>query len=164
MIGLCGTALYFLSYQCKKNRNLFRMQFVSYLCYTTHLILLGAVTGGVSYIINMVRSLCLGSKKDFLKSRTMCGILCGLQAAALAVTWSGWASLLPVAANIAATIGGYTLDGRKIRITGMFINSPLWIVYDIIVGSWAGVLDEVISDISVIISIVRYGWNNLEKE
>ena len=164
MIGLAGTVFYFLSYQCKKNRNLFRIQFLSYLCYTAHLILLDAMTGGISYILNMFRSLCLGSKNEFLKSKKMCWIICALQLATMVVTWSGWISVLPVAANIAATIGGYTHDGRKIRITGMCINSPLWILYDIFVGSWAGLLDEVISVCSMIISVVRYGWNNLEKD
>ena len=63
----------------------------------------------------------------------------------------------------ASTIGGYTHNARKIRIAGIFINSPLWIVYDILVGSWAGVLDELISEASMIISICRYGWKNLDK-
>ena len=45
----------------------------------------------------------------------------------------------------------------------MFVNSPLWIIYDIIVGSWAGILDEIFSEGSMIISIVRYGWKNLDK-
>ena len=70
---------------------------------------------------------------------------------------------MPVAANIASTIGGYTYNARKIRIAGMFVNSPLWIIYDIIVGSWAGILDEIFSEGSMIISIVRYGWKNLDK-
>lgn len=61
IIGLTGTALFFLSYQCRSNKKLFRMQLVSYICYTTHLLLLGAVTGGVSYILNTFRSFCLGS-------------------------------------------------------------------------------------------------------
>ena len=45
LIGLCGTLLFFSSYQCEDNRKLFRVQFVSYLIYTLHLMLLGAVTG-----------------------------------------------------------------------------------------------------------------------
>ena len=163
VIGLIGTALFFLSYQCKSNKNLFRVQFLSYLCYTMHLLLLGAVTGGISYILNTVRSFCLGSKLEFAHSRTVCVILCTLQVLALAVTWSGWISLLPVAANIASTIGGYTHNARKIRVAGMFINSPLWILYDIMVGSWAGILDEVISECSMLLSIVRYGWKNLDE-
>ena len=160
-IGLIGTALFFLSFQCKSNKNLFRVQFLSYLFYTVHLILLGAITGGISYIINTFRSFCLGSKIEFARSKKLCVIICILQLTALAVTWSGWLSLLPVAANIASTIGGYTHNARKIRIVGIFVNSPLWIIYDIIVGSWAGILDEVVSEISMIISIIRYGWKNL---
>lgn len=162
LIGLIGTALFFASYQCKSNKNLFRVQFLSYLCYTVHLLLLGAVTGGISYVINTFRSFCLGSKWKFAQSNTMCVIICLMQIAALVVTWSGWISLLPVAANIAATIGGYTYNARKIRVVGMLINSPLWIVYDIIVGSWAGILDEIVTESSMILSIIRYGWKNLD--
>ena len=161
-VGILGTGLFFLSFQCKRNKNLFRVQFLSYLCYTTHLLMLGAVTGGISYILNTVRSFCLGSKNPFLKSKAMCGIICTLQVVTLFFTWDGWWSILPVAANIASTLGGYTHNPRKIRIAGMFINSPLWIIYDIIVGSWAGILDEVISEASMIISICRYGWKNLD--
>lgn len=161
-IGIVGTVLFFLSYQCKSNKNLFRVQFVSYLCYTTHLLLLGAVTGGISYILNTVRSFCLGGKNAFLRSKAMCAIICALQLVTLYFTWDGWPSILPVAANIAATIGGYTYNARKIRIAGIFINSPLWIVYDILVGSWAGIIDEVVSEASMILSIYRYGWKNLD--
>ena len=162
-VGLIGTALYFLSFQCRRNRSLFRVQFLSYLFYTTHLLLLGAVTGGVSYIINTLRSLCLGSKWKFARTWAMCLIICLLQIATLIVTWSGWISLLPVAANIASTIGGYTHNPRTIRLAGLFVNSPLWIVYDIIVGSWAGLADEAVSDVSMVISIIRFGWKNLDR-
>lgn len=162
-IGLVGTALFFISFQCRSNKNLFRVQFLSYLCYTVHLLLLGALTGGISYILNTVRSFCLGSKYDLLKSNLACGIICALQVVTAIVTWDGWISVLPVAANIAATVGGYTHNAQKIRIAGIFINSPLWIVYDIIVGSWAGILDEVVSEASMLISIYRYGWKNLDK-
>ena len=163
VIGLTGTALFFMSYQCKSNRNLFRVQFLSYLCYTIHLLLLGAITGGISYILNAFRSFCLGSKIEFARSRKMGIIICILQIMALVITWSGWMSILPVAANIAATIGGYTHNARKIRIAGMFINSPLWILYDIMVGSWAGILDELFSEGSMILSFVRYGWKDLDR-
>ena len=162
-IGLFGTVLFFLSYQCRNNKSLFRVQFVSYLCYTVHLLLLGAVTGGISYILNTVRSFCLGSKNDFLKGKIMCVIICALQMIALYFTWNGVISILPIIANIAATIGGYTYNGKTIRMVGMLINSPLWIIYNILVGSWAGIMDEIVSEISMIISIVRYGWDNLNE-
>ncbi len=161
-IGFAGTILFFLSYQCKHNKNLFRVQFLSYVFYTTHFLLLGAVTGGISYMINTLRSFCLGSQKAFLKGKWMCGILCILQLVTLIFTWDGWISVLPIAANIAATIGGYTYNARKIRIVGIFVNSPLWIVYNVWVGSWAGIVDELITEASMLLSIYRYGWKNLD--
>ena len=45
----------------------------------------------------------------------------------------------------------------------MLINSPLWIVYDVLVGSWAGILDELITEVSILISIRRFGWKNLDR-
>lgn len=162
-IGFLGTALFFLSYQCKSNKRLFRVQFASYLCYTTHLLMLGAVTGGISYILNTLRSFCLSSNRTFLKGKGMCAIICLLQVVTLCFTWDGWWSVLPVAANIASTLGGYTHNGKKIRIAGIFINSPLWILYDIIVGSWAGVVDELVSEASMLLSVYRYGWKNLDR-
>ena len=67
-----------------------------------------------------------------------------------------------LAANIAATVGGYTYNPRKIRLVGMLVNSPLWIIYDGIIGSWAGILDEIVTEVSMIVSIFRYGWENLD--
>ena len=161
-VGILGTVLFFLSYQCRKNQNLFRVQLVSYLCYTTHLLMLGAVTGGISYVLNTVRSFCLSSSFAFLKSWWTCGIICALQVITLYFTWDGWWSVLPVVANIAATVGGYTGNARNIRIAGIFVNSPLWIVYDIAVGSWAGIIDEIASEASMLLSVYRYGWKNLD--
>jgi hypothetical protein len=34
-------------------------------------------------------------------------------------------------------------------------------VYNILVGSWAGILDELATEASMILSIYRYGWKNL---
>lgn len=162
-VGLAGTAVFFLSYQCRTNRSLFRLQFLSYLLYTIHLLSLGAITGGASYVVNILRSLCLGSKDRRLHSRWMCGFICLLQVGALLLTWGGWLSLLPVVANIAATLGGYTHNPRKVRLAGMCINSPLWIIYDILVGSWAGIIDEAVTEASMLISIRRYGWKALDR-
>lgn len=159
-LGLLGAALYFLSYQCRDNRKLYVMQFFLYLLYHA-LFNIGSNDRGISYLLNLARSLFLASKWKFARSNKMCIILCFLQIVVAAVTWAGWISLLPICANLATTIGGYTHNAQKIRIATMFVNSPLWIVYNIIIGSWAGVLDEVASEISAMISIYRYGWKNL---
>lgn len=94
----------------------------------------------------------------------MCLIICSIQIITLFFTWSGIISLLPIIANIAATVAGYTYNAKKIRAVAMLVNSPLWIIYDVILGSWAGILDEVVTELSIIISIIRFGWNNLDND
>ncbi len=65
--------------------------------------------------------------------------------------------------QIATTVAGYTHNPRKLRVAGMFINSPLWIVYDVATGSLAGVMDELVTEISMIVSILRFGWKALDR-
>lgn len=140
------------------------MQTASYCFYSTHYFLLGALTGSLSYLVNLLRSILLSSRRDCAHSWWACIGLCLLQAVIMCFTWAGWISILPCAANIASTIGGYTYNAQKIRAANMFVNSPLCIVYAVIVGSWAGVVDELISEAAIIISIIRYGWKNLDDQ
>ncbi len=162
-IGLLGTLFYFLSYQFKDNKTLFRVQFLAYFCYTIHYFLLGAATGAFSYIVNLLRSLFLSVDNEKLNGKTMGVLLCLLQIIAGIMTWNGWISVLPIIANIATTIAGYSFHFSNIRKAGIFINSPLWMLYNILVGSFAGILDEIISEASMILSVVRYGWEIREE-
>ena len=79
LLAILGAVLYFLSYQCKDNCKLYAMQFLSYLFYIAHFIILGALTGGRSYVLNLARSLFLASKWEFARSNKMCVILCSMQ-------------------------------------------------------------------------------------
>lgn len=45
----------------------------------------------------------------------------------------------------------------------MFINSPLWIIYNFMSGSLAGILDEIVTEISLVISVFRFGWKSLDR-
>ena len=156
-IGLCGTALYLLSFQMRENRKLFFVQLLSYAFYIAHLCLLHAASGAASYAVNFLRSLFLCGKGDFGKGKRACVFLCALQLMTLPLTWNGWISFLPVMANIASTVAGYSGNAHTIRRANLCINSPLWIVYSFLVGSWAGILDEGLSMVSMGISLLRLG-------
>ena len=76
-------------------------------------------------------------------------------------TWSGWPSLLPLAAMSTATIAFWTNNALNIRKANLFVASPAWVVYDILFLTYAGILNEVITISSILISIWRFGWKNL---
>lgn len=156
IIGLIGTGFYFLSYQFKDSKTLFKIQFVSYAFYTVHFLLLGAVTGAACYAVDLLKCYFLSSNNDKYREKKFCIIICVLQILVGIITWNGYVSLLPMTANVALTIGNYTYDENKIRYTGLLINSPLWLIHNALVGSLAGVIDEIITMASIILSLLRF--------
>ena len=156
IIGLIGTCFFFLSYQFKNNKTLFRVQLISYIFYTIHFILLGAITGAASYATNLLRSFFLSSENKKFHEMKFCVLICIIQIAVGIITWKGYISLLPMIGNVVLTIGNYTYNPKIIRFTGLFINSPLWMIHNIIVGSIAGIIDEAVMMLSIIISLFRF--------
>ena len=75
-------------------------------------------------------------------------------------TWDGLISLLPFASVGVTTIGYWTKNAQKIRASQLF-GSPCTLLYDVLVHSWGGVLNESITIISIIVSIIRFGWKNM---
>lgn len=161
-IGFLGTALYLLSFQFKSNKLLFRCQLISYIFYAVHFLLLEAYTGCLSSLGSLLRAGFLVSNIEALHTKKACAFVCLVQILIGVVTFKGWISILPVIANTLLTIAGFTNNAKQIRIAGIFINSPLWIIYDVIVGSWAGVIDELIAEASILISVYRMKFNKKE--
>ena len=161
-LGFLGTTIYLLSFQFKNNKSLFTCQLISYIFYATHFLLLGAYTGCLSSFGSLLRACFLVSNNEKLHTKKACAFVCLVQILIGVFTFEGWYSILPVIANTSLTIAGFTNNPRHIRTIGIFINSPMWIIYDAIVGSWAGVIDEIITEASIIISVFRYKFNKKE--
>ena len=77
-------------------------------------------------------------------------------------TWDGWISLLPFASVGVTTVGYWTENAQKIRLSQL-MGSPCTLLYDVLVRSWGGALSETITLVSIIVSIFRFGWKNLDK-
>lgn len=162
IIGFVGVAFFILSYQIKSNRALFLCQLIGCLIFCVQFFLMGAYTGALSLIVNIIRNLLLLKVNDWpwVKSRITLGAILLLLVAVTVYTWDGWISLLPFAMVAVTSIGYWTNNAQKIRLS-QFIGSPCVLVYDILVRSWGGVLNETITLISIIVSVVRFGWKNM---
>ena len=162
LIGFVGVAFFIISYQIKSNRALFLFQLIGCLIFCTQFFIMGAYTGALSLLVNVVRNILLLKVKDWqwVKSRyTLAAILVAL-VAITAFTWAGPLSLLPFISVGVTTIGYWTNNAQKIRLSQM-IGSPTVLVYDFLIRSWGGVLNETIVIISIIVSIARFGWKNM---
>lgn len=163
-IGFVGVLLFLLSYQVSSNRKLFILQTFGCLAFCTQFLLLEAYSGCLSLLINIVRNLLLTRYKSSALVRWKGWVLIfSLAAAAAAVlTWTAWYSALPVIGTIAGTYAYWTNNAKHIRTANLFANAPCMLVYDVLVKSWGGVLNEGITIASIVVSIIRFGWSALD--
>ena len=164
LIGFVGVAFFIISYQIRSNRALFWCQLMGCLVFCVQFILIGAYTGALSLIVTIIRNALL-LKVDtwkWIKHKGTLAVLLALLVVITTFTWAGWISLLPFASVAVSSIGYWTNNAQKIRLSQLFA-SPCTLVYDIIIGSWGGVVCESFTLISIIVSIVRFGWRNLDE-
>lgn len=164
-IGFVAVLFFIFSYQLRSNRMLFLCQLLGCSIFCLQFCLMGAYTGAVSLLVNILRNLLLLKidQWDWVKSKvTMSGILL-LLAVMTILTWDGWISLLPLASVGVTTVGYWTNNAQKLRLF-QFFGSPCTLLYDILIHSWGGVISESITLASIIISVIRFGWSDLEKQ
>lgn len=163
VFGIIGVILFVLSFQIKSNKKLYFTQIMANTMFAIQFILLGAYVGCVSLVICITRNL-LFIKRDkwkFVNSPWMLAILIAAFAVNMAFNWKGWYDLFNLGGVVSATVAFWKGNPRVIRTYNLFIASPCWLIYDISVGAWAGVLNEAIGMGSMALSILRFGWKDL---
>lgn len=163
IIAGLGIGCYIASYQIKSNRALYIVQGIGCSMFCIQLYMLGALTGCISLIILIIRNALLTRYNEWkwVQWKGWVVIFSLIAVANTVFTWEGIQGLLPCIGLIAGNIGMWTNNARSIRISNAFIVSPAYIIYDVIVGAWAGVLNELFTITSVLISIKRFGWKAL---
>ena len=162
-IGFIGVFLFVLSYQFKSNRMLLICQISGSCMFILQFVLLGAYIGAVNLIITLVRNLLVMNRERFSWARSwwLCAGLIGTGLVFLVLFWNGPMSVLPFMALAGSTLGYWTGSAQYIRLSNLICASPCWLSYDLLVGSWGGVACEIITVVSALISIYRYGWKEL---
>ena len=162
-IGFLGLLFFIISYQIRSNKVLFLCQLMGCVVFCIQMLLLGAYTGAVSLLVNILRNILLLKINDWkwVKSRWTLTAVIALLTAVTAYTWSGALSLLPFASVAVTSIGYWTDNAQKIRLSQL-IGSPCTLLYDIFVKTWGGAISEGMTIASIIVSIVRFGWNDLD--
>lgn len=159
-IGFLAMASFILSYQVKSNRTLFWCQAAGSALFCLQFFLLGAASGCLSLAVNILRGLLLTKYNDWpwVRRKVVAAVFCGVYGAILLLTWAGPISLLAFTASAVSTLGYWRNNARTIRLVNLLCASPCWLVYDILIRSWGGILNEAITMMSVLISGFRFGW------
>lgn len=162
-IGFLGVISFIISYQLKSNRELYLFQLIGCLLFCIQFVLLGAGSGAFSLLLNIIRSALLIKYKDWqwVRWKGLPILLCIGFTLIMWYTWSGPVSILAFVASTVSTVFYWSNNAKWIRMSNLFCASPAWLLYDVIVGSIAGIVNESITLTSIIVSVWRFGWKEL---
>lgn len=152
IIGFIGLALVITTWQVNKRKHILRMQMLSGLVWTLHFGMLGVYTGAsMNFIVAIRNYLFHKYEKD---RRIYWGSIIVMIAAAV-LTWKNWTSILPTIAMILGTYGMWQKDPRRIRIIAL-LCPPFWFVYNVLNGSYPGMIADTFSFFAVLAGIYRF--------
>lgn len=165
-VGFICTICYLASYQIKNSKTLILVQMSGSVAMVIQYILLGAFGGSITVFATVIRffMVYISDKHPALKKKYWQYIWIVIFAVIAGFTWEGWTSILPFIAVVGSTLAVYSFNAKKIRLFNLTMNSPAWLIYDIIYNSWGGITTEVLTILSILISIKRYGLKNLGNE
>lgn len=153
--GILGIVAAVLAFQCKRHRNLMIFRTANELLFAVQYALLGAYTGMAMNLIGCVRNMTFAGmverKKNTMWARYLFSAVVLLF---IAFTWEGPKSLL---SGIAKTVTTFAYGSKRTSLVRALTlcTSTAWLIYNVLVDSWAGVACEVFTLVSIVVGILR---------
>lgn len=154
-VGFLGLIANVISFQFKDRSKLLLFSTLVCALMAVHFLLLGAYTGALLFTVAIFRALVFQHYSDDERPVWPMYLFLGLFLLAGALTWHGLVSLLPMISTIFVTIGLWQKDTQKTRKL-VVIGPVLWTIHNLLVGSIAGVINEIISFVSILVGLWRH--------
>lgn len=165
-IGIVAMVLNIFSYQLKNQKSIIAVQFFGSVLFCINFLMLGALTGGIMNIVALGRALAFYNKDKMGNGKKYW--IAGFLVVYLAVYVCTFAvfdkeitvfnlitEFLPVIGMAAMTFG-FAMDGGKYTRRLGLLNSPMWLIYNIVNFAIGGIIAEAFSLVSIIIATIRY--------
>ena len=156
-IGFLALILGMVTYQINKRKNILILQTICNVLYGTQYFLLGSVNSMFMCLIGAVRNtiFCYDSKMSNRNRRFMLIAIIALLIISTIFYWNGILSFLGCAASIISTLAVWQKKEKNIRILS-FISFTIWMGHDILIGSYAGIIDNIMILISILAGMYRF--------
>ena len=160
VIGVFAVIVLFTAYQMKSRKSLLLVQAFGIALISTQYFMIGATSGAVLNVVCLVRTLFFlfteGKINNNLFKKYIFPIFFAVMVCVFSIfSWEGWYSsfmLVALAVNSFCTGVCNPQDFRK----SLIFTCILAFIYNVIVFSIGGMMNELLSIVSAIIGIVRY--------
>lgn len=164
LLGILGIIAAVVAFQCKKHSGVLGFRTANEVFFGIQFLLLGAWTGVAMNTVGSIRNIIFASKvKGGRPTKKMVALFSLFFLVFGIVTWEGAKSLLVIPAKIISTAAYGNPNLLLVRLL-ILLTSTAWLIYDLFSGSYAGVVCEVLTQISIYIAIFRYHIPHKNKE
>lgn len=150
--GIVGILLLIAVFQVNDRKMILRLQIICCVVWTAYYLSMGAYTGAGLIFLGAIRSFLYERYRD--KEWPYPLTIAALGIATL-ITWENWTSALALVAMIMASTALWQRDPRMIRMFSLGV-SPFWLTYNIISGSYFGVVGDLVTFTSVVVGVWRF--------
>lgn len=155
ILGVIATILSLAVFQVNNRRTMLIIALSASLMWTAHYSVLGAVTGALLNLLGAVRWYVFSRITPSRKNIWILGIFIVAAVIAVLLTEQSRIGLLPMAAVIVSGVAFWQKKPKLIRRLNIASN-PLWLVYNAFVGSYPGIIVEILLLLSNIVGQYRF--------
>lgn len=157
LIGLAGMLCILWSFQQNKRSLILVYLIIGQILFSIHFGLLGAWTAAVIDVIAIVRGIIFYYKPHQRWAQNPAWVIFFISCIWFAgiITWEGYRSLFLIIAMTVESIALWNNNPKNIRWC-MLASRPLFFSYNILVGSYAGMVADILFTISLIAGMIRF--------
>ena len=161
--GILGLFLCVIPFQFKKHRHIVLCKMASEVSFAVQYFLLGAFTGAWLDLISGLRNYLFYKFVKHDRSTLPIIIAFGALVIILGISsWTGPSSLLPIGAKLITTVS-YGMKNEKLLRYITLPSCVLWIIYNVLFGSWEGMISDSLALISILIAIYKFDIREKEE-
>jgi len=155
IIGFLGTIIIVIGMQQKKYKNIVICKIGNEFFSAVHYLLLGGYTGMLANLASCLTNGCYYFRIKKGKSTLPFQIAFAAMFVAIGLlSWHGPISICVVLAKLISSVALGIKNPRTIRFLNL-ISNPCWLIYNIYMGSIAGILTDSLVITSVVIAVIR---------
>lgn len=162
LFGIGAMVSLFLIYQQKSRKKLIFAKLCADVCWVVHYLLLKGYAGMIPNFVGIFRELIFINRKD----KKWAGLIIW-PVIFILINWglgfgtfNNWFNILPIAASTFVTISLWIDNPRLTKLISVPVSTA-FLIYDIFIGSYIGVINESIAIVSILISFSK---EKLKKE
>lgn len=156
LFGLGAMAALFLIYQQKSRKRMLFAKLAADVCWVLHYLCLGGVAGMIPNGVGMFRELVFLQRKEREWANCVAWplLFVGINWGLGAFTFHSWYNVLPILASTCVTVSLWIDNPRLTKLISVPISAA-FLVYDVFVGSYVGVINESLSMVSILLFFIK---------